>query len=155
MFLPIRSLSFTKAENIWRRPLGCEVLWGMKRLSCSLYFFCLPKIILLVCVLLPLEQTCDRKCRNCANKLHWAYFCVCRCFLGINAKAWDYERFQMLPTRVMCLGMWVRRHLNSCFFPPFYGLQEQIRIFLTDPPIFSILESAVPGQDRLWHYLNK
>lgn len=67
MFLPIRSLSFTKAENIWRRPLGCEVLWGMKRLSCSLYFFCLPKIILLVCVLLPLEQTCDRKCRNCAN----------------------------------------------------------------------------------------
>lgn len=60
-----------------------------------------------------------------------------------------HERFQMLPTRIMCLGMQVRRHLNSCFFPPFYGLQEQIQIFPTDPPVFSILESAVLGQDRL------
>ena len=77
---------------------------------------------------------------------------------GVNVKAWDDDRFQMLPTRIMCLGVWVRRHGTAAlfFFSPFYGLKEQIMISLADPPVF--LYWKVPCWDKIDYdivWLNK
>lgn len=90
---------------------------------------------------------------NCIELIfvHTSTFCDVR---GINVKAWD-DRFQMLLTRIMSLGMWVRRHRTAAF-SPFYGLKEQIRISTADPPVFPYWKG--PWRDKIDYdiiWLNK
>lgn len=142
-------LKFYQSEEYLEKSYGQSNFYGQEKtllfsllLLPSTYFF--P----FVCFYLQSSLVTEKVTRSCACSLHWAYFCAYKYSYDvreINTKERDAV-FQIFPTRVMHLEMWVKTS-NSWISSPFYDLKEWIRITPAYIPVFP--HWSAPCQDDI------
>lgn len=134
--------------------MSCEIFKGKKRHFCFHSCFFYPPTFSYLCAstfraVLWQKRSQQVVLVDCTELIFVHTSTLCD--VGeINTKEQD-TLFQIFPTRVMHLEMWVNTS-NSWISSLFYDLKEWIKISPPDTPFFSILEHSMLGWDRLRHY---